>query len=70
MEVDSELLEDTLVLKENIGMSVIANDYIVQKDGTKHLLEINHIPNITRFEEVRIHFLDTVLDWIEDEEEF
>lgn len=64
MEIDPELLEDTLTLKEKIGMTVIANDYIVQKEGTKHLLEINHIPNITRFEEVRLHFLKTVVDWI------
>lgn len=69
MEIDPELLEDTLKLKERIGMDVIANDYIVCRDGTKHLLEINHIPNITRFEEVRMHFLKTVADWIRKEED-
>ncbi|WP_284462958.1 hypothetical protein [Chryseobacterium sp.] len=66
-EIDAELLQDTLTLKDKIGMDVIANDYIVQKDGTKHLLEINHIPNITRFEEVRLHFLETVVDWIHED---
>ncbi len=24
-------------------------DYIVGDQGTKHLLEVNHIPNVTRF---------------------
>ncbi len=64
MEIDPELLEDTLALKGKIGMDIIGNDYIIQKDGTKHLLEINHIPDITRFEEVRLHFLNTVIEWI------
>lgn len=62
--IDQELLEDTLHLKKILEMDIIANDYIITKDGKKHLLEINHIPNITRFEEVRNHFLQTVVAWI------
>ncbi|WP_300685686.1 hypothetical protein [Chryseobacterium sp.] len=40
------------------------SDGSIEDKGTRHLLEINHIPNITRFEEVRLHFLKTVVEWI------
>lgn len=69
MDIDEGLLRDTLSLKDRIGMDLIANDYIVCEDGTRHLLEINHIPNITRFEEIRLHFLDTVVSWIHEDED-
>ncbi|CAA9199503.1 hypothetical protein FLA105534_02647 [Flavobacterium bizetiae] len=64
MDVDSELLADTLHIKNILQMDMIGNDYIVAKDGSKYLLEVNHIPNITRFEEVRQVYLSTVIDWI------
>lgn len=66
MEIDPELLEDTLNLKKILEMDLIANDYIIGKNGEKYLLEINHIPNITRFEEVRKQYLETVLEWLKN----
>lgn len=66
MELDQELLNDTLHIQKELGMDMIGNDYIVGEEGRKYLLEVNHIPNITRFEEVRMAYLDTVIQWIKD----
>ena len=64
MEVDDELLEDTRAVRAGFGLEIIANDYIVNDDGSKHLLEVNHIPNVTRFPELRAAYIDYVIDWL------
>jgi hypothetical protein len=64
MDVDAELLEDTRYLKQVFGLEIIANDYIVGIDGRKHLLEVNHIPNVTRFPELWEAYRDFVVDWV------
>lgn len=65
MDIDDELLEDTKNIKEAFGMDIIANDYIVS-DSNKYLLEVNHIPNVMRFQELQNVYLETVIDWIKD----
>ena len=67
MEIDQELLEDTLRIKEELALDIIANDYIVSPNGDKHLLEVNHIPNVTRFEKLRATYLSEVIQWINKE---
>lgn len=64
MPIDQDLLEDTLHIKKSMQMEMIANDYIVGTDGQKHLLEINHIPNVTRFDALQQIYLDEVVRWI------
>lgn len=64
MDIDQALLEDTLAIKKAFGMSMIANDYIVAADGTKHLLEVNHIPNISRFAQLKSTYLEEVIKWV------
>lgn len=64
VDVDTELLQDTRTIAKAIGLEVIANDYLVTSSGSKHLLEVNHIPNITRFVEIRNAYLDYVVDWL------
>jgi hypothetical protein len=64
MDIDPELLEDTLRLKEAFRLEIIANDYIVGADGSKHLLEVNHIPNVTRFPELWAAYRDYVVQWV------
>lgn len=64
MEIDEELLADTQQIREALEMNLIANDYIVGQDGTKHLLEVNHIPNVTRFEVLRKAYLAFVKEWV------
>lgn len=63
MPLDDELLVDTQHIKEHFGLQLIANDYIVSPEGKKHLLEVNHIPNVTRFPEIWDAYLNYVVDW-------
>ncbi len=64
MDMDAELLDDTLNLKKAFGLEMIANDYIVGDDGRKHLLEVNHIPNMTRFDKLSKAYVETVKAWL------
>ena len=66
MDVDPELLDDTRNIQSAFGLEIIANDYMVTPDGTKFLLEVNHIPNVTRFLEMREAYLEFVVQWISD----
>ncbi len=65
MALDPELLEDTLRLRAHFGLDLIGVDYIVGDDGHKHLLEVNHIPSVTCFAEIRQAWLDQVTEWID-----
>lgn len=64
MEVDQELLVDTQAVQKGLGLEIIANDYILGDDGSKHLLEANHIPNITRFSELWEAYREYVTTWL------
>ena len=64
METDAELLEDTRAIGKAFGLAIVANDYIVTPQGTKHLLEVNHIPNVTRFPEIWEAYRDYVINWL------
>jgi hypothetical protein len=63
MEVDPELLEDTRRLQRHFGLEMLATDYMVARDGGRHLLEVNHIPNVTIFPEIRAAYLDWAAQW-------
>lgn len=65
METDADLLEDTRTIQKAFGLEVLANDYIVTEQGTKHLLEVNHIPNVTRFPEIWEAYRDYAVQWIQ-----
>ena len=65
---DPELLEDVRALQRHFGLEVIAVDYMVGRDGSKYLLEVNHIPNVTVFPEIREAYLDFVAGWVEGKE--
>ncbi|HET6246728.1 MAG TPA: hypothetical protein VFE47_03440 [Tepidisphaeraceae bacterium] len=64
MPIDAELLEDTRRLRDHFKIDVIGVDYMIGNGGTKHLLEVNHIPNVTRFPEIRAAYLDLVAKWV------
>lgn len=64
MEVDQDLLEDTRNIQKAFGLEVVANDYIVGNQGSKHLLEVNHIPNVTRFPEIWEAYRDYAVEWV------
>lgn len=63
VEPDAELVEDTRRLADHFGLPVCATDYIVTPAGEKHLLELNHIPNVTQFAEMRAAYLDYAAAW-------
>jgi hypothetical protein len=63
MPVDPELLEDTRNLSRELHLEMLGVDYMVGDDGEKHLLEVNHIPNVTRFPEIREAFLEFASQW-------
>lgn len=63
---DPELVADTRALAAHFGLPVCATDYIVTPAGEKHLLELNHIPNVTQFAEMRAAYLDFAAAWCDD----
>ena len=64
MPIDEDLLADTRALQAHFRLEVVGVDYMIGRDGTKHLLEVNHIPNVTRFPEIRAAYLDLAAEWI------
>jgi hypothetical protein len=60
---DPQLVLDTRKVAQGFGLEIAANDYIVTADGQPHLLEVNHIPNVTRFPEIQDAYLDYVVSW-------
>ena len=66
MDPDPRLVADTQKVARGFGLEIAANDYIVTPDGQPHLLEVNHIPNGTRFPEIWEAHSDFVVDWIQN----
>ncbi|MCE9554473.1 MAG: hypothetical protein K8T91_13995 [Planctomycetes bacterium] len=64
MEADSRLVVDTQAVARGFGLEIAANDYIVTADGQPHLLEVNHIPNVTRFPGIWEAYADYVVRWL------
>lgn len=60
---DADLVADTRALAEHFGLPVCATDYVIAPTGEKHLLELNHIPNVTQFAEMRAAYLDFAANW-------
>lgn len=67
VDIDDDLLNDARQLQHHFGLDVIAVDYMVADDGTKHLLEVNHIPSVTAFEQMRTAYLNLVSTWLGDQ---
>jgi len=63
MELDPDLLADAQAVRVGFGLEILGNDYIVGEDGQKHLLEVNHIPNVTRFPEIWEAYRDFAIQW-------
>ena len=62
--LDQELAEDVRRLRDHFDLAVCAADYIFARDGTPHLLELNHVPNVTQFPDIRTTYLDFAAKWI------
>jgi hypothetical protein len=64
MPLDPELGDDLRRLRDHFDLAVCAADYIVTPAGEKHLLELNHVPNVTAFPELREAYLALVAAWV------
>lgn len=65
MEPDPELVADARAVQAGMGLEVLANDYIVSPDGaSRHLLEVNHVPNVDRSPEIRDAYCAYAADWL------
>lgn len=64
MEPDPRLVADTRNVANGFGLEIAANDYIVTADGQPHLLEVNHIPNVTRFAGIWDAYSEYVVEWL------
>lgn len=67
MEPNPRLVKDTQRVAKGFGLEIAANDYIVTADGQPHLLEVNHIPNVTRFPEIWDAYAQYVMEWLKRE---
>ncbi len=63
-ESDPALIEDARRIGAAIGLEMFAIDYMVEPDGTRHLLELNVVPNVTVFAELREAYLDFAAAWL------
>lgn len=63
MPLDPELEADARALANHFDLELTGIDYIVGAHGQTHLLELNHVPNVTRFPEIRDAFLEHVVGW-------
>lgn len=61
VEMDQELLDDARNLKSHFEMEMLGVDYMVTSKGEKFLLEVNHIPSVSAFEEFNKAFLADVI---------
>jgi hypothetical protein len=64
MPLDERLAADVRRLRDHFDLAVCAADYIIAADGTPHLLELNHVPNVTQFPEIREAYLTVAAEWI------
>jgi hypothetical protein len=64
MPIDHELLDDSRRIAAHFRLEIVGVDYIVGVDGSRHLLEVNHVPNVTVLSEVRAAYLVLVVDWV------
>ncbi|QJW93818.1 hypothetical protein [Frigoriglobus tundricola] len=62
--LNSDLAADMRHLRDHFDLAVCAADYIIAADGNPHLLELNHVPNVTQFPAIRSAYLDLAAQWI------
>ena len=66
MPVDPNLDADARRLAAHFGLELAGVDYIIDEAGDPHLLEVNHIPNVTRFQPIRTAYLERVRRFVRE----
>jgi hypothetical protein len=61
-----DLVGDTRRLMQHFGLEIAGVDYMIGADGVPVLLEVNHIPNVDRFDEIRDAYVEYALRWLAD----
>ncbi len=61
---DPRLVDDVQRVMDAFALELGASDFVVAPDGTPHLLEFNHIPNVTQFTEVWTGYLAFATRWL------
>lgn len=64
MDVDDELLEDSLDIARHFSLRCVGVDYMIGTDDRRHLLEVNHIPNVTVFPFMTEVFIGFAAAWV------
>jgi hypothetical protein len=64
MPLDPDLEEDARRLQRHFELEIAGIDYVIGEDGEKHLLEVNHIPSVTAFADVRDAYVEHVMGWL------
>ncbi|GAA4201609.1 hypothetical protein GCM10022289_15280 [Pedobacter jeongneungensis] len=65
MDVDADLLQDSKNLAKHFNLQTVGVDYMIGLDGRKHLLEVNHIPNVTVFPFINQAYIEFTKNWIQ-----
>jgi hypothetical protein len=64
MPIDADLLEDARRLAAHFNFALVGIDYMIDNQGNKFLLEVNHIPNVTVFPFMREAYVAFAVQWI------
>lgn len=66
MPLNPIVIDDTRALAQALRLEMVGVDYIQETMEHFHLLEVNHIPNVTRFPELREAFLRFAASWVQE----
>jgi hypothetical protein len=59
---DPELVADTLAIQKGMGLDILANDYMIGKEGP-YLLEVNHIPSVDCLPGLWDEYVERIVEW-------
>ncbi|MDB5330747.1 MAG: hypothetical protein JWP03_1898 [Phycisphaerales bacterium] len=64
VEPRPDLVEDTKRLMSHFNLEITGVDYMIDNEDRPHLLEVNHIPNVDRFELITRAYIEYALQWL------
>ncbi len=64
VEPRPDLVEDTKKLMAHFNLEIAGVDYMIDNNSRPHLLKVNHIPNVDRFELITNAYIEYALHWL------